>query len=89
MPLSNRFRTRVRFPAASTNNEIATSMSWKLRFFLLASLYPFVPFVPSVANSLYPSVPSVAHRTSQKGLSTASATMMIAMSAVTELTARK
>ena len=61
----------------------------EVAIFLLASIYPFVPFVPSVANTLCPFVPFVAHRTSQKGLSTASATMMIAMSVVTELTVRK
>ena len=78
----------------------------EVAIFFIASIYPFVPFVPFVANTIYPFVPSVpfvantiypfvpctplvAHCTFQKGFSTASATMMIAMSAVTELTARK
>ena len=72
----------------------------EVAIFFITSIYPFVPSVPSVANSIYPFVPSVplnwlsctplvAHCTSQKGFSTASATMMIAMNVVTELTVRK
>ena len=55
----------------------------EVAIFFVTSIYPFVPL------NWLSCTPLVAHCTSQKGFSTASATMMIAMNVVIELTVRK